>query len=608
MPGLFDRVQICDRIFANRGVASFQHSLRSVLLHWLVIIVIALIVTKVMWTPAMLLGHSAWYDLTRMVEFNAAMRAGDYFPLWSPDFYYGHGSPVFQFYAPLVYFVTEIPVLAGMDIPSAVKLVEVVALIGSGGAMYHLAARHVSRCAACFGAALYMVAPYRLLDLYVRHAFAEHVAFVWLPAIIWATERFVATRSRASLVMGAVAVAGLILTHNIMALIGLPICVAAGWLLAGRTANWTMPLRAGCPTALGSGLAAFFWWPAFAGRNFIQAEENLTSGHFNYRSNFLEASRFVNFGWGTADTRQVAEMSLQIGLLHFLLGVVALALLLRKKCRNRWSVASGVILIAALFMCHAASEPVWAALPLLKYVQFPWRFLGPAILGAAMCGAVVFDRSKAIFPQMGPLLLGIGLAVLLVAYYPFYATAYFLAGDSRTNTLVGGTPAQVKAMRANGTLCSVDRIVTPDRMRTIGEHATSADDFLPKDVAEKPTAPPPDAVSTESGEVAQSTRAAFNSYRAKVSMRTAGIVELHQFWFPGWAARVDGRTSEAVAQGKTGIVSCHVPAGEHLVEFEYNGLPQRRAGLVVSMVSVALAAIALNLLSKRQPEVKMADE
>lgn len=607
MPGLFDWVQIRDPAFANRRFVSFQDWPRSVFFHWLVIVGAALIETKALWTPAMLLGHSAWYDLTRMVEFNAAIRAGDYFPLWSPDFYYGHGSPIFQFYSPLVYFVTEIPVLAGMDIPSAVKLIEVLALIGSGITMYHLAARHVSRWAACFAALLYMVAPYRFLDLFVRHAFAEHFAFLWLPAIVWGTERFVTTRSRASLVGGAVAVAGLILTHNIMALIGLPVCIVIGWMLAARARDWTAVLRAACPAAIGIGLAAFFWWPAFAGRDLIQAEQSLTSGHFDYHSNFLETSKFVNLGWGAADARQVAEMSLQIGLLHFLLGIAALILLLGKKWRSRWSIAGVVVLVGALFMCHAASAPIWAALPLLRYVQFPWRFLGLALLGAAMCGATVFDRIKAIFPRMGPLVLGISLVVLLVAYYPFYATAYFLAGDARTNSLIGGTPEQVKAMRANGTLCSVDRIVTPDKMRSIGEHATSADDFLPKGVTEKPTAPAPDPVSTAAGEVTESTRPAFNCYRAKVSMRTDGSVELHQFWFPGWVARVDGRASEVVSEGKTAIVSCPVPMGEHVVEFEYTGLPQRRAGLAISLISAGLAALGMTF-GKRQSQTAIANE
>ncbi|MFN2508175.1 MAG: integral membrane-like protein, partial [Chthoniobacterales bacterium] len=91
-----------------------------------------------MWAPSLLWGHSAWYDLIRMVEFDAAIRAGYYLPSWSPDLYRGYGSPLFQFYSPLAYFITEIPVLAGFDIPTALKIANLLLLIGSGVAMYHL--------------------------------------------------------------------------------------------------------------------------------------------------------------------------------------------------------------------------------------------------------------------------------------------------------------------------------------------------------------------------------------------------------------------------------------------------------------------------------------
>jgi uncharacterized membrane protein len=55
-----------------------------------------------MWkAPALVAGHSAKLDLDQVVEFDATIRAGDFFPTWSPDLYSGYGSPIFQFYGPL---------------------------------------------------------------------------------------------------------------------------------------------------------------------------------------------------------------------------------------------------------------------------------------------------------------------------------------------------------------------------------------------------------------------------------------------------------------------------------------------------------------------------
>jgi len=43
------------------------------------------------------------------------------------------------------------------------------------------------------------------------------------------------------------------------------------------------------------------------------------------------------------------------------------------------------IVFGAVLMCSGLSQPLWEALPFVNYVQFPWRFLGLAVLGTAMC-------------------------------------------------------------------------------------------------------------------------------------------------------------------------------------------------------------------------------
>src|SRR5215467_10288873 len=89
---------------------------KKLVLQLLVLLLVAVAVTRSMWeAPAMLAGHSARKDLVRLVEFDAAFRAADFFPTWSPDLYSGYGWPMFQFYAPLSYYAAEVPVLMGVD-------------------------------------------------------------------------------------------------------------------------------------------------------------------------------------------------------------------------------------------------------------------------------------------------------------------------------------------------------------------------------------------------------------------------------------------------------------------------------------------------------------
>jgi hypothetical protein len=76
--------------------------------------------------------------------------------------------------------------------------------------------------AATVGAVVYATLPYQLVDLYVRGALAESWAFVWLPlAALCLLRAWVDRRPHWSIGL-AVTVAGLILTHNVTALLFLP--------------------------------------------------------------------------------------------------------------------------------------------------------------------------------------------------------------------------------------------------------------------------------------------------------------------------------------------------------------------------------------------------
>jgi hypothetical protein len=586
---------------------------RQMGLHVLLLLLAAVLVTGSMWYPALLAGHSARFDLARMVEFDAALRAGDWVPIWSPDFYFGYGSPLFQFYSPLAYYLSEIPVLAGLDVPTALKVTQLTALLASGIAMYFLAADHLSRCAACFGAILYMVAPYRFVDIFVRHALAEHCAFVWLPLIVLGTRRFVAERSRSGLAAGVVATAGLVLTHNVMALIGLPVCVAAGWVIGARNWNWRHFLMAGVPAVLGVGVATFFWWPALSGRPLTFAEESLTGGYFDFRNHFVDVAGFLSADWGFGESGAVAgveRMPMQIGWVHLAAGVASLGLMFRigrgvlapGATTARWLIAGVVIMWGALLMCHAASLPLWSALPLVKYVQFPWRFLGLVVFGAAMCGAFVMDRVASRHRRWERAAFAVGVIAVLAIYFPCYAEARFMAIDRQGFALVQAASDRLKVLESAGRMIAVGSLVTPEAIRAAGERATSSDDFLPRGVKEKPTQPSAVLLASMHGEVRQASRLAPNRYAGSLAMREPGRVVLSQFWFPGWTAWVDGGRIETAPWGKTAVVSCEVPAGEHTVEFGYLGLPQRRTGILISWLSLA-AVGALAFFSKRRSGV-----
>ena len=120
--------------------------------------------------------------------------------------------------------------------------------------------------------------------------------------------------------------------------------------------------------------------------------------------------------------------------------------------------------------------------------------------------------------------------------------------------------------------------------------ATGGDDFLPRDVKEKPGKLPTQMVQAVGGRVIEFAQLNQNRYRSRVQISVPGKAELLQFWFPGWPASVDGTPVETAPSGPQAIVSSDLPAGDHVVEFSYRRLPQRRIGAIVSIVFAAIGA------------------
>jgi len=51
--------------------------------------------------------------------------------------------------------------------------------------------------------------------------------------------------------------------------------------------------------------------------------------------------------------------------------------------------------VVCLFMTHNKSTIIWNTLPFMKYIQFPWRFLGVAVFSFSLsCGLIVKEFKK----------------------------------------------------------------------------------------------------------------------------------------------------------------------------------------------------------------------
>ena len=149
--------------------------------------------------------HIGW-----LFEMDRVVKMLQFPPRYVPDLSFGFGYPLFSFVYPLPFYIAEIFHLVGFSLVNSVKLVFGLSIPLSMYFMYKLLREYTKEDFSLAGAVLYVYAPYRALEMFVRGTIGEIVAFVFFPLIILSVIK------KKPYIL-ALSLTGLILSHNIMA-------------------------------------------------------------------------------------------------------------------------------------------------------------------------------------------------------------------------------------------------------------------------------------------------------------------------------------------------------------------------------------------------------
>lgn len=555
---------------------------------WAVAAAVLLAALLVAWAPLAsphaLSGAGVLQDRVRAEAIHAAVEGGDLLPAWLPDLYLRHGAPLPLFYAPLGYFLVEMLRQATGEVELAWKLAWLVLWVAaaSGGAAF---ARNAFGAAAALpGAAAYVLAPYFLVDAYVRAGIAELAGLALLP---WAFAGLVG-RGRRWQIVGVLAVAALPLTHNLTALIALPALLLLA-LLGPREQR-----RQGLARIVaGLALSLFFWLPALIEKEHLWAEESLTTGFFEFERHLLRPERLLPGREAVAFTGGPHERHpMRFGELLWL-GLLAAPWLARRleRAPRRRALLLAIGGVAALFFTTTWSGPLWRSLPLLPFVQFPFRFfLLATALAAPLVGLAVTRAPSPLRPWTAALVT----ALALLSARPLLEPRYLFVERAT------GTPRPVAADHLPGAatdpeLLPVAGFVTLERLRVSTWTGSAGHDFLPRTVEWLPTAPASAAAVSLSPEIeVLAARWTYPGVEAEVRVASPGELALGQFHFPGWRVEVDGAPRPVAAEPGRGRLLVRLELGDRRVVARFGATPLRRvAGTVSLLAALALAALPL---------------
>jgi hypothetical protein len=525
----------------------------------------------------------------RIYELHRCLSDGQLPCRWVPDLGNGYGYPLFNYYPPLPYYAGNVLHGIGLSYVRAVNLLFAFGLTGAGLTMFALARRLWGDLGGLVSAVAYVYAPYLALDVFLRGALPELWALAIAPAVFWALYELVTTGRARFVLLAALSGSLLLLSHSLVAVIVAPALVfwtAALLALRGRERG-RPALLAALAGVWAFGLAAFFTLPVLTEGGQVQLD-SLTRGYFHYSLHFasvgdlfLSRSADYSFLFGGR------EETLQIGWFHWGLAALALpvAFLLMRAGRRR-EVAMVVLLALffaiGVFMATSASRPIWDAFHPLRFLQFPWRYLGLVSLAAAcLAGAsLALFRGRPAMAQLGIAIVLVGLFIGSgrVFFHPLYrchvSDAEIIAGSRAPNAIVNP-------------IC--DSII---------QHPESAaiHDYLPKAVAAIPDPPTTPARVVDGSAHIEATASGSDWLRLRVEAETPARIEAALFDYPNWRVRIDGQAVPHETSSPQGLIMFAVPPGTHAVSLRLEDTLPRRAGNALSLASWSAVGIALAVL------------
>ncbi len=586
------------------------------------LLLVCLIAAGPVWGPGLLNtrgGGDSPFLLLRTHQLAANLRSGVLPARWMPDAAYGFGYPFFSYYAALPYYVAAGFTLIGLDILTAIKLTQTLFFAAAAVAMYHWAKRVLgSSPGAWLAAVAYTSAPFHLVNVYVRgDSLSEFAAFAFYPLIFLGLDRLARQPTLRRTLFPALAYAGLILTHNVSALIFTPFILlyAAHHVLrrmhraprlgVRRYLGYSLWLTT--PLLLALLLSAGFWLPALRETAYVQLEAQ-TTGYFFYGNHFQTGDLVqwsLLFDYALSPDRAAP---FAMGLVQALMasaGVLAVGVYLVRRRRGlprgqrarfessldaglpqpaRWTLIFAVLgLLLSTWLITPLSRPVWDHVPLLPLIQFPWRFLSVQALFAALLSGA---STCALAPRERPVRSWIGAAIL---------GALLIAA-----ALVGLRPTYL-AIRADEV--TVERLQLYE-LFTGNVGSTIRHEYLPRWVRPRPQTGPallapeaPAGVFPVVGAVSSASRLQREPIRRLWEVDAgdaASQVAFPLYYWPGWQAAVDGVPAEVRPAPGSGYLSLDIPPGVHSVEIWLGRTPLRAWSEAASLLTaLTLSGIAV---------------
>ncbi|MBL7159433.1 hypothetical protein ISS85_03085 [Candidatus Microgenomates bacterium] len=528
---------------------------------WIVLIIIlCLPAVWALFQPGFFSSHDGEWMVIRLTDFHRSLRDGQFPVRFAGRLNHGYGYPVFNFLYPFSFYLTEFFHLLGFSFVNSIKVVFILSFLLSGIFMFLWTKNHWGKLGGLISALVYVYTPYRFLDVYVRGSLGEAVAFIFPPIIFLSIDRLRKKRHKIDLIIGALALAALITSHNTMAMFFTGLTVAYIFFLKEKKSIiYYLPRRvkAGLLSTIFFGLllSCFFWLPALLEKKHVIFGQVLISNFFVH---FPTLRQLLVPSWGYGPSLPLSDqdtLSFQIGTFNLLVFIlVSVLMLIKSKFRKKKEIKFFfLIFLVSFFLMTKHSYFFWRVLLVYNFIQFPWRLLSLTTFSTAfLAGALI-----KFWPQKFKKITAFFFIVFLLILNRSYIKPEY-------------------------------HVVKDESFYTTNEATTTvANEYMPVWVKDHPQKRAENKIEILKGKgkiedlVVKSNKISF-----LVRLEEESLIQINTIYYPGWQVFVDNQDWDFDFENKYGLIQFSLPKDSHEIVVIFKETVLRKTANIISLISL----------------------
>ena len=342
--------------------------------HYFVIIIIGIILSIPLCNIQIKDTHDGSIHMLRLVGTLDSLKINQFPPLINQNFCNGAGYSMNLFYPPLVTYIPLVIKIFTSSYFTCLKIFGAICIVISGITMYKCTYQITeNRIIAFFSAVFYLIAPYKLANVYKRYAIGEFFAMSFIPLVFLGVYNLFNGNKKKHyyIVIGAI---GLILSHTVTTLYTAMFCVIYMLFNFKKLKDKEILKKCIINVIFILLVSIMFWLPMLEATS--NADYVIMDDDFMRTNGIFASQNTISFSQLFKDKNEENQTTYLLGIPTIL--AMILTLFVYKKVDKKYKEIYLIFLIFSLISVFMVSRFFpWKIMPnIVCKLQYPWRMLG----------------------------------------------------------------------------------------------------------------------------------------------------------------------------------------------------------------------------------------